>query len=60
QSPGLPVRAVHTTQSFAAKFRDGQLVAWLIGCRHDLRRRLPRVMRGEAIGYKEGNDESPD
>jgi hypothetical protein len=35
-------------------------VALLIGCRQNVRRGLERVMRGEAIGYKDGNDESLD
>lgn len=43
-----------------AYYRDGQLVAMLIGSRQNVRRRLERVIRGEAIGYKDGNDESPD
>jgi hypothetical protein len=41
-------------------YRDGQLVALLIGARQNVCHRLERVMRGEAIGYKDGNDESPD
>jgi hypothetical protein len=41
-------------------YRDGRFVALLIGSRQDVRCRLERVMRGEAIGYNDGNDESPD
>jgi thioredoxin-like negative regulator of GroEL len=38
-------------------YRDGQLVALLTGCRQNVRGRLERVMRGEAIGHKDGYDD---
>lgn len=41
-------------------YRRDQLVALLIGSRQDVRRRLERVMRGESIDDKDGNDQSPD
>src|SRR5262249_4032471 len=41
-------------------YRDGQVVALLIGGRQNVCRRLERVMRGEVIGYSDGFDESPD
>ena len=41
-------------------YRDGQLVALLPGCRQNVRGRLERVMRGEAIGRKDGYDDCPD
>jgi len=41
-------------------YRDGHLVALLIGSPQNVRRRLERLMRGEAIGYKDGSDEGPD
>jgi thioredoxin-like negative regulator of GroEL len=40
-------------------YRDGQLVALLTGCRQNVRRRWERVMREEAIGDKDGDDEGP-
>jgi thioredoxin-like negative regulator of GroEL len=40
-------------------YRDGCLVALLIGARQNVRRRLERVICGEAIGCKDGNDEGP-
>jgi hypothetical protein len=40
-------------------YRDGQLVALLTGCRQNVRRRWERVMREEAIGHKDGDDEGP-
>jgi thioredoxin-like negative regulator of GroEL len=43
-----------------AYYRNGQLVALLIGSRQNVRQRLERVMRGESIGYRDGNDEGPD
>jgi thioredoxin-like negative regulator of GroEL len=41
-------------------YRDGQLVALLVGSRQNVRRQLERVMRGEATGYEDGTDEGPD
>jgi len=43
----------------AGYYRDGQLVALMTGCRQNVRRRLERVMREEAIGHKDGDDEGP-
>lgn len=43
-----------------AYFRNGKLVAALIGVHQNVKARLERVLRGEPIGYKDGNDESPD
>lgn len=42
-----------------AYYRHGQLVALLIGSRQNVRGRLERLMREEAIGYNDGNDGSP-
>ena len=35
-------------------YRDGQLVAALIGVGQNVRDRVERVLRGEPIGYKDG------
>jgi hypothetical protein len=35
-------------------YRDGVLVAALIGCHQDVRTRTERVIRGEPIGYDDG------
>jgi hypothetical protein len=43
----------------AGYYRDDQLVAPLTGCRQNDHRRLERVMREEAIGRKDGDDEGP-
>jgi thioredoxin-like negative regulator of GroEL len=43
-----------------AYYRNGQLVALLTGCRQNVRSRLERVMRGEAIGHQDGDDEGLD
>ena len=45
--------------STAGYYRNGQLVALMTGCRQNVRRRLERVMREEAIGHKDGDDEEP-
>jgi hypothetical protein len=37
-----------------AYYRDGKLVAVLIGADQDVRARAERVLRGEPIGYKDG------
>lgn len=37
-----------------AYYRDGKLVASLIGSGQDVRARLERVIRGEPIGHKDG------
>jgi thioredoxin-like negative regulator of GroEL len=39
-----------------AYYRDGELVAALIGTAQNVRARLERVLRGESIGYKDGTN----
>ena len=41
---------------FVAYFRDGKLVAGLIGAHQNVSARLERVSLGCTIGYKDGND----
>jgi Thioredoxin len=41
-----------------AYYRDGKLVAILLGARQNIRARLERVLRGETIGPKDGTEES--
>lgn len=43
-----------------AYYRDGKLVAALIGARQNIRARLTRVLRGEPVGYKDGAGETMD
>jgi len=37
-----------------AYYRNGELVAALIGAEQDVRARMERVLRGESIGYEDG------
>jgi thioredoxin-like negative regulator of GroEL len=39
-----------------AYYRDGELVAALIGTAQNVRARLERVLRGESIGYEDGTN----
>jgi thioredoxin-like negative regulator of GroEL len=48
----LPVKNV----PLVAYYRDGSLVAALIGARQNIRARLERVLLREPIGYKDGHD----
>jgi thioredoxin-like negative regulator of GroEL len=47
---GIPVMNV----PLVAYYRDGRLVAALIGADQDILARVERVIRGEVIGYKDG------
>jgi thioredoxin-like negative regulator of GroEL len=39
-----------------AYYRDGKLVAALIGSGQNVQERVERLLRGESIGYKDGTD----
>ena len=39
-----------------AYYREGRLVAALIGAGQNVRARVERVLRGESIGYEDGTD----
>jgi thioredoxin-like negative regulator of GroEL len=49
-SKSIPVLNV----PLVAYYRDGKLVAALIGADQNVRARVERVLRGEKIGYKDG------
>jgi thioredoxin-like negative regulator of GroEL len=49
-SKSIPVLNV----PLVAYYRDGKLVAALIGADQNVRARMERVLRGEKIGYKDG------
>ena len=51
----LPLGNVPTV----AYFRDGRLVAALIGSNQDVTARTQRVLRGEPIGYNDGTTPTP-
>ncbi len=48
----LPVLNVPTV----AYYRDGALVAALVGAHQNVGRRVERLLHGESIGYKDGAD----
>lgn len=48
----LPLLAIPAV----AYYRNGKLVAVMGGAKQNVRARLERVLRGEAIGYKDGLD----
>lgn len=50
----LPLRGIPAI----AYYRDGKLVAALLGLRQDIRARVERVLRGEPIGHEDGTDET--
>jgi thioredoxin-like negative regulator of GroEL len=42
--------------SLVVYYRDGRLIAALIGAQQNIRARLERVLRGDPIGHKDGFD----
>lgn len=48
----LPIGNVPTV----AYYRDGRLVAALIGADQNVKARVAKLLRGEKIGYKDGTD----
>ena len=53
-------RSIHLANvPLVAYYRDGKLVAALIGAGQDVRARIERVLRGEPIGYGDGIHAGP-
>jgi thioredoxin-like negative regulator of GroEL len=48
----IPVQNV----PLVAYYRDGKLIAALVGAGQDVGARLRRILLGQAIGHKDGND----
>jgi thioredoxin-like negative regulator of GroEL len=45
-----------TSVPLVAYYRNGRLVAALVGQKQNVQLRLERLLRGESIGYKDGAD----
>jgi hypothetical protein len=56
QSPDLAKSMSVSNVPLVAYYRQGQLVAALIGSRQHVRLRLVRLVRGETIGHRDGAD----
>jgi Thioredoxin len=56
QSPNLAGSIRVSNVPLVAYYRQGQLIAALTGSRQNVQLRVERLLRGEAIGYRDGAD----